>query len=497
MKGDFTRNTFNPRKHFSRVLLQQGRVQLDADFNEQAAILLRYLQTFAADLIGPFGGPAHDLGFAILSDPAQVSKLSEAEQEGLKSDAESLKLLFGKLKKNAFDFLITKGRYYVDGVLCENDDYAIYSQQANYAQELLQQLKPPYLFYLDVWERHITYVEDDQIREVALGGADTATRAKVEWQIKFWPASEGDRDKPPSKLTRDDVLKGWRDWEELFQPANRGLLKARVKSAEGATEPCIIRPEARFRGAENQLYRVEVHQGGAAGAATFKWSRENGSVAFPIVRASGASVTLAHLGRDHRLGLKVNDWVEFVDDDIALRNQAGALFQVAEIEPIDFTVTLKVGDGTSVPTYDENSTKHPLLRRWDHQGDKNKGGAVAISESNQSWLTLEDNVQIQFQEGGNYRTGDYWLIPARTATGNIEWPYEKGSDGNVNLDKEGKTIPLALPPQGVEHHYAPLAIITGGSAGGRGKKDRAAEATGTEQIEDCRSTFDSLSRPTG
>ena len=35
-RGDFTRDTFNPLKHFSRVLMQQGRVQLDADWNEQA-----------------------------------------------------------------------------------------------------------------------------------------------------------------------------------------------------------------------------------------------------------------------------------------------------------------------------------------------------------------------------------------------------------------------------------------------------------------------------
>ena len=53
MKGDFSRNTFDPRKHFTRVLMQQGRVQLDADWNEQAAILLHYVRTLAADLIGP------------------------------------------------------------------------------------------------------------------------------------------------------------------------------------------------------------------------------------------------------------------------------------------------------------------------------------------------------------------------------------------------------------------------------------------------------------
>ena len=67
MKGDFSRNTFDPTKHFSRVLMQQGRVQLDADWNEQAAILLHYLRTLAADLIGPCAGPEGDevYGFKI------------------------------------------------------------------------------------------------------------------------------------------------------------------------------------------------------------------------------------------------------------------------------------------------------------------------------------------------------------------------------------------------------------------------------------------------
>ena len=41
MKGDFSRISFDPANRFSRVLTQQGRVTLDADFNEQADILLR------------------------------------------------------------------------------------------------------------------------------------------------------------------------------------------------------------------------------------------------------------------------------------------------------------------------------------------------------------------------------------------------------------------------------------------------------------------------
>jgi hypothetical protein len=83
MKADFSRDTFNPLKHFSRVLMQQGRVQLDADWNEQTpAILLHYLRSLGADLIGPHGGPADvedagqllevNCGFEIITDPDRI-----------------------------------------------------------------------------------------------------------------------------------------------------------------------------------------------------------------------------------------------------------------------------------------------------------------------------------------------------------------------------------------------------------------------------------------
>src|SRR6266487_481174 len=48
-RGDFTRDPFKHFKHFSRVLIQQGRVHLDADWNEQAAILLHFMRSLAAD----------------------------------------------------------------------------------------------------------------------------------------------------------------------------------------------------------------------------------------------------------------------------------------------------------------------------------------------------------------------------------------------------------------------------------------------------------------
>src|SRR5215216_6044204 len=106
MNGDFTRDTFPYAKtqNISRVLLQQGRVLLDADWNEQNSILLHYLRTITGDLIGEHGGT--EGAFAIGIDPSKMG-LTPAEEK--------------ELKLGANDFLIGKGRYYVGGVLCEND----------------------------------------------------------------------------------------------------------------------------------------------------------------------------------------------------------------------------------------------------------------------------------------------------------------------------------------------------------------------------------------
>src|SRR5262249_39756584 len=84
-----------------------------------------------------------------------------------------------------------------------------------------------------------------------------------------------------------------------------------------------------------------------------------------------------------------------------------------------------------------------------------------VVESASSWLDLEDGVQIQFEPPDTgqpltqYRTGDYWLIPARTATGDVEWPTDMGKDSQGN----NVLAHLAKPPDGVAHHYAPLGVI--------------------------------------
>jgi hypothetical protein len=130
MYSDITRDTSSRAKetHISRLLMQQGRVLLDADWNLQVAVFWRYLRALAADIIGPHGGN----GFS-------VSPVSPDPKKEIN---------------------IGSGHYYVNGILCENEQGLSNPTQLSDGQ---------YLACLDVWEQQ---VQDDYFREKAMEGYD-------------------------------------------------------------------------------------------------------------------------------------------------------------------------------------------------------------------------------------------------------------------------------------------------------------------------------------
>lgn len=474
MKGDFSRVTFDPRNHFSQVLLQQGRVTLDADPNEQGAILLHYLRTMARDLFGPYGGPVDDSGFALSIDTSDAMPA----------------------------LIVGAGRYYVDGVLCESEG-CDYIDQPHYVPSAAEgndtgdplrvwldnrgEGNQQFWVYLDVWERHVTAIEHPSIREVALGGPDTCSRVQVIWQVRSLESIEVEarlnrrleRVKMRLEQTQDAVerarleilLKRIQDGIALLdRDASQACavpllmlarddlpeLAARIDPGQRLDDPCITSPESGYRGAENHLYRVEIHQGNANGArATFKWSRDNGSVATRWLAVAGDRLTVAN-SREFSAG----QWVELSNDEDDLLGRAGPLFRIASVDADQITV-----EGSPVWIV---GAANPKVRRWDQvaYGDVQlAAGAVPVTEptaTDPAWIDLEDGVQIRFASGRDYVSGDYWLIPARVATGRLEWPED--ASGNALLQS----------PRGIEHHYAPLGFI-GTSA-----------TTGAIQIQSCR-----------
>src|SRR5690606_28510724 len=98
MSGDYSRIRFDPRTDIASVWMQQGRVQLGAEWNEGMAALDRRLRAGSVDTFGVQAVPGMT-GVAVVSPQTP--------------DAFKIEAAGG-------DMTIGRGRMYVDGLLAEN-----------------------------------------------------------------------------------------------------------------------------------------------------------------------------------------------------------------------------------------------------------------------------------------------------------------------------------------------------------------------------------------
>lgn len=484
MSADLSRVSFEPKRHHTRVVLQQGRPLLDADFNEQVAILLHQLRLRDIDAHGAHwgpgdpkgpGSPPKDWAIDVTYDPAK-------------------KLL-----------QIKKGRYYVHGQLCENNDGRSIDAQEDLPGDKAHPTSPPLdkfpglgvLFYLDVWERLLTAYQasrgpgpdkqdpvDPMAQDPAFGHIESTARYRLVWQVKFIEKPTSSADPlfalfdtlagAPSKQEEYDAFLKIIAGRESSPP---GQLQVRAKVAGDATteRDCPTEPASGYRGLENQFYRVEIHEGGAYDKASFKWSRDNASFVYPVVDfgkpGKGASgrveqtVYLADLGRDVAAELPRGTWVELVNDFTELRGRENGdlvptLLKVLAVDDADGSVSLEMPESVALEV---TAARHPMLRRWDQPGHDAPADAAAglLSPKNailiarasanakdkEGWITLEDGVQVKFDDKGTYRTGDAWRFAARYATGDVEWP------------RDDKSKPELRPPHEPVHWFAPLRLF--------------------------------------
>jgi hypothetical protein len=462
MYADISRATFDPSA--LRLVQEQGRVLLDADANEQTAILLDRLHALARDLFGPFWGPAQVTG-----DPPKIDT-------GFRITVAGGKLTIGK------------GAYYASGVRAENWEDRDYTDQPylNYDEgsDKIPADVDGYLVYLDVFEQFVPADVVPESADIAFALLGAAPRTQVVWQVRIKELAAED---VKSVLSAKEDNVEWLNLVDKFPV----WMQDRKALPELAAAPIPgSDPDYPYLG-ENQLYRVEIHRNGiAAGSktedqiATFKWSRDNGAAVFRIAGLTPAdtqyTVTLAETGRDERFSLSVGDWVEYVDDGVTRRPQrqppeyAIRMFRVIEIDAYDpRQLTIEAPDGQNPPELRAfEAERAGFLRRWDYPQYPGAAASIPAADGSiaatladdgallvtsgfevETWIALEDGARIRFQgndENGDpakYRRGDYWLIPARSASEAVIWP---SADG---------TLPDDVPPQTPRHNYAPLAIF--------------------------------------
>ncbi|MGE5287150.1 MAG: DUF6519 domain-containing protein [Micromonosporaceae bacterium] len=307
------------------------------------------------------------------------------------------------------------GRMYVDGLPCLQVDDVLYSHQADPNDDPLT--PPPGgnirrdTVYLDVWTEPVTYIQDPAIRDVALGGPDTATRQAVRQRVRV---AQG------GKTPRGDGI------------------------GDGT-----LATEGSYTATANRLYLVEIDTAGSIGdQATFRWSDDNAATIQRVIEPIPPQSTK----------VVVEDAAAFHQgDQILIRKEFGEeRHEVSSVFANEITLISPTGSqleqypaAARDPAFTTFSlADRPMVQRWNAYEVPILADPADATIS--AAIGLNDGVQVRFGGRGMLK-GDYWTFTTRYLAG----------DEVSGIDPMTRIERLDFQrARGVTHHYATLAVIT-------------------------------------
>ncbi len=398
MKTQISRNSYHKSRRYSGVYQQQGRMLTDADWNELVNVLKEQMAQALVDVVGD-GNPR--TGAVTITGDRQIQP----------------------------------GDLYVDGVRAEVPGHASFeaSEQPDFPGFQTLPATGPYVVYADVWERSVTSLEDFELRDAGLHGADTCTRTQTMLQVK-WCSDATDPE------------------ADIPQKGN-ALLYLDLHTSMDAGDPCdpcaglVAAGEGRVG---NYLFRVEVHE--AKGSPdnpdeiVLKWSSENGAEQFeakaedemPPGFVSGKYV-YEFFDQTSEKHLGVHLATGFAPSTGVLKES----YEIPEgaSEPKEF-----------VRRWDGYCTLERSGSNWSLKDGRDKGVELStmVAPTAPGYVFLGPGLRTNLESlllyldltGKTFVAGDYWLAPVR----------EK-------MHGPGSEIVSGVEPQGIIHHYLQLAQV--------------------------------------
>jgi hypothetical protein len=435
--SDKARNSYDLNRRWRSVVAQQGRVTLEADVNEAWAIANEELREEVLGIVGPSGTPDDD-GYAV----------SDAGRRG--------------------DFKVGAGTLYVGGLRHVLDSVVYYSEQPEWLDHAGD---PDWLGPREaaakeralVWwwggEQEVSAAEDSALREVALGGPDTAARRRILQRFKVRPT-----DADSCEQAWAEAATAWLSEQGLVFDAQEMRLRSRARLKLGFTEPTeqpkLCEPEALggYLGADNQLVRVQVHSWDAAtGKGTLLWGFDNASFLYRADVLNSRTLKLKSRPPDDARNPRPKQAVEILRAAVHL----GSDDFIASTSGEAMTLTSAYSADSQLLTLPDElayTSGQVFLRVWEQQLAFTAGTAVPLGSTGLE-VTLTTETRTAFH------VGDHWLLAVRPSTPTKVYP-ERFLDG-------------PQPPDGPRLWACPLALVSW-----QGRQ--------LTVVDDCREQFDNL-----
>lgn len=449
MPGDRARVSYDARRKWRGLVAQQGRVTIEADWNEAASIDQEHDRQVALDVIGSAGTP--DGGYVIT--PVQAT---DSPATGIPGD-----------------FTIGRGTIYVGGQRLDLEERVTYSAQPDWLDHSTDPLwidplaaipsltsppAPSYeLVYLLAFEQEVCAVEDPALADVALGGPDTMQRQRVLQHFVRQPSPSGTSDGSWNAFTSSLAGNGLR-----FDSASmmiESTTKLRVSFPEAPTQPSLCQPVATggYLGAENQMIRVMVLGVDGSGEPVIVWGFDDASFLYRITTtvydatAGTTTLTLASAPPDSFHFPLPGQAVEVLRDAVRLT----ASDYIAS--PVGFVSSLTIGydntqktltiAGQLPPDYlSATQTPQLYLRVWQTITPAQALPATPSSSTQYSVDLDGTGVAVTLtSSSGVFHAGDFWRFAVRPIQPAVVYP--------------ARLLEAPQPPDGPRTWACPLAVL--------------------------------------
>ncbi len=521
MPSDRTRASHDLPQRYKAVVMQQGRVILDRDFNAFEEIVDGLIAANALEAIGPCGTP--DDGFAIAIPTSGPSASLGPSASG----------------QDPYDFLISPGTMYVGGQRVvlpapgPNQPLWSHSVQPDWVDPLQTDKDasiPPDSFsfggsysspmreyvYLHVYEQEVSAVEDPDLLDVALGGPDTTQRVRLMWRVHRMAVNATDPATALAAAAANFAARGLAlDTLKTMRLTQQVQIQVTPLSIPTSSSPCDSVAQGGYLGADNQLIRVQIVNDPVTNTPQLLWGYDNASflyraqwTASQVVAQNPQATTItlkllespvdAYHAPQARQVVEVLQTAAILGkepDETAPAGESTIVRCVAERTGFVTTVSTPynnsdnsvVLNGTLPAGYPQagDPSGNPLfLRVWQGQqpivwqvpqpsAPNQLSQPISLTDP-VTQLPLGIQVTISVPQGGALPVGAFWMIAVRPGTPQLVYPEQYLTDWQW--------------PDGPRNWVCPLALINWlgqGSFSGPGFSAPAA-------VTDCRNHFANL-----